>query len=763
MRAFLCALLCTVFLLSTLAPSGAEEQRAVLTLRVNTVSKQDATVTLRGDDVLVPRVDLEQAGLKGFPFNGTGRPDDLISLSSLKPGLTYHVDDVALSLDITVTPEHLGGTVVDFGPHQEIAINKPAKSAFLNYSVSTSNQTGAAVAGEFGTRVGAGMFSSTFSASGNRQYNSNITSWTFDSPQSDQRTTIGDVVTTTGDLGGTVAIAGYGVERYFGLNPDIIKTALPQITGNTLTPSTADVYVNGVLYRHEILPPGQFNFQNLPIGQGPNNTTVVVTDAFGRQQTYSNYFYGADTMLARGLSDFSYGVGILHSEFGEQTGHGPAGAARYDFGATNNLTAGGRFEMSGNTISGGPTIALRLPGGILGVEAAASRSAGESGDAAVLSYQHMDPHVSAGLSATLESPRYSSLMLQPSQDRPLVNVQLSVSRQLSNRAGLTLSYYRQQDRDNGLQGMWQLAHTLQLSQTMQLQVSESLTNGLGQKTFGVQTALNFIPPHGLAASMNATETGGHAQATLQVQRPLDAQTPSFGYTASVTGGQDGGVATFASADYRGQYGNYSVDLGSSGGLTSTAVNVAGGVVFIDGHIFPTQSVADSYALVDTGGLSGVHVTSNNIVVGRTNAHGYLLVPQLGSYMNNEIALQSSDLPMNYTVDEPMQTVAPAYRSGDVVRFGISQVRPVTGNLLVRIGTTTVIPAYGVLLLDAGAAAQRSDIGEGGEFYFDKLAAGPHRAQIEFNGGQCTFDLTVPNNVQSFIKLGTVICQNGVRS
>jgi outer membrane usher protein len=206
-----------------------------------------------------------------------------------------------------------------------------------------------------------------------------------------------------------------------------------------------------------------------------------------------------------------------------------------------------------------------------------------------------------------------------------------------------------------------------------------------------------------------------------------------------------------------------VDLGSSGGLTSTAVNVAGGVVFIDGHIFPTQSVADSYALVDTGGLSGVHVTSNNIVVGRTNAHGYLLVPQLGSYMNNEIALQSSDLPMNYTVDEPMQTVAPAYRSGDVVRFGISQVRPVTGNLLVRIGTTTVIPAYGVLLLDAGAAAQRSDIGEGGEFYFDKLAAGPHRAQIEFNGGQCTFDLTVPNNVQSFIKLGTVICQNGVRS
>jgi len=762
MRALLSLLLCSVLASASIANAGAAQQRAVLTLRVNTVVKQDATVALRDDDVLISRGDLEQAGLLGFSFNGGGKPDDLISLASLAPALTFKLDDVSLSLDITVTPDHLRSTVVNFGPHQDIALERPARSAFLNYALSTSNQTGASIAGEFGTHIGKGTFSSTFSASANSRYNSNLTSWVFDSPQSDERLTIGDVVTATGDLGGTVAIAGFGMERYFGLNPNIVKTALPQITGNALTPSTADVYVNGVLYRHEILPPGQFNFQNLPIGQGPNTTTVIVTDAFGRQQTYTNRFYGTDTLLAKGLRDFSAGAGVLHSQFGEQSSRGAAAAARYSVGLNDNVTAGGRFEAAAATLSGGPAFAFRLPGGVLGVEAAMSRSGNKSGNAAVVSYQHTDPRLGAALSVTMESPYYSSLALASSQDRALSSVQASLSRQFGTHAGLSLSYYRLQDRDNGAQSVWQVSHTLQISADMQLQISENLTSGRGSKQLGIQTALSFVPRHGLAASLSTTASAGNNAATLQVQRSMDAQTPSFGYTLSATGGSSG-IAGFASANYRGQYGNYSVDLANGSGTSSASVNLAGGLVFIDGRFFPTQSVNDGYALVDAGGLPHVRVLANNVVAGRTNAHGYLLVPELGSYMNNDITLESSDLPVDYSIDEPSRTVAPTYRSGEIVRFGIGRVRPVTGTLLVRFANASVVPAYGLLRVDASPAVQQSDIGEGGEFYFDRLAAGIHRAQVEFAGGRCSFDLTVPQTTQSFVRLGKVVCQNGVRS
>jgi outer membrane usher protein len=762
MRRWVCMLLCGALPFYPFAGASAAEQRAVLTIRVNTVTKQDATVTLREDDVLVQRSDLEDAGLRGFPFSGRGKPSDLISLSSLKPSLVFHVDDVALALDITVTPDHLSGTVVNFGPQQDITLSKPVRSAFLNYSISASNETGPAFAGEFGTHVGAGTFSSTFSAAANRQYNSNITNWILDSPQSDRRLTIGDVVTSTGDLGGTVSIAGFGLERYFGLNPNIVRTALPQITGNALTPSTADLYVNGVLYRHELLPPGQFNFQNLPIGQGPNNTTVVVTDAFGRQQTYSNYFYGADTLLAKGISDFSYGVGVLHSQLGEETGHGAAAAARYSAGLTDNVTGGGRFELSNSMLSGGPAFTFRLAHGVVAAEGALSRSGADTGEAGLLSYQYMDPEFSGGLSVTFQSPRYASLAMQSTQDRPLMNSQISISRQFSSRAGLTLSYYRQQDRDNGVQSVWQLAQTSQISDTLQLQVSETLTSGLGRKEFGVQTALNFIAPRGLTASLNTAESNGHTSGTVQIQRALDSQTPALGYALTISGGE-GSVSGFASADYRGQYGTYIADVGGSSGQTNASLNVAGGLAFVGGRLFPTQSISDSYALVDTGGLAHVRILANNVVVGRTDANGYLLVPQLGSYMNNDITIAASDTPLDYSIEEQSQHVAPAYRSGEIIHFGINRVRPVTGSLNVLLGDSGVIPSFGILQVDTGSTTLTSDIGESGEFYFDNLSTGTYHALIRFKGGECSFQLRVPESSSRFIKLGTITCANGVRS
>jgi outer membrane usher protein len=761
MRALVCALLCVCFSASSFGLASAADQRAVLTLRVNTVPKQDVTVTLRDADVLVRRSDLEEAGLRGFLFNAHGDPADLVSLSTLRPDLAYHVDDVGLVLELTVTASHLASTVIDFRSRQDVSLAKPARSAFLNYSVSTSNATGAAFAGEFGTRIGAGSFTSTLSLAANQQYRSNITRWIVDSPQSDKRLTIGDVVTTTGDLGGTVSIAGVGLQRYFGLNPDTVKTALPQITGNALTPSTADIYVNGVLYRHETLPPGQFNFENLPVSQGPNNTTIVVTDSFGRQQTYSNYFYGSETMLARGLSDFSYAVGVLHSEFGEQVGHGAAAAARYSVGISDNVTGGGRLELSRGAISGGPAFSFRLAHGILGAEASVSGAGSSVGTAGLLSYQYVDPHISGGFSFTIQSPRYASLSLQPDQDRPLTNASLSIGKQFSDRMGISVSYIRQQDRENGAQSGWLVSQTSTLSNLMQLQISESLTSGPAGRQFGVQTALNFIPKNGYAASVNASESDGRTQATVQLQRSLDSQTPALGYTLSLTGGS-GSVSAFASADYRGQYGNYIANLSAGAGQSNASLNVAGGLVFIGGHFFPTQSVDDSYAMVDTGGLGHVRILANGVVVGRTDKRGYMLVPRLGSYFNNDVSIAGSDTPLDYAIETETQRIAPLYRSGAIVRFGINRVQPVTGKLTVHIGKSTVIPAYGILEVESQGTTLKSDIGEGGEFYFDKLSSGVHHARAQFQGGECRFDLNVPQSASHFLKLGTVVCENGVR-
>lgn len=726
------------------------------------VPKNEITVTLRDDEVLVRRSDLEDAGLHGFAFNGAGKPSDLIALSALKPDLTFRVDDVTLVLDLTVQSKHLDANVVDYRPHQDLTLAKPVRSAFINYAVAASNQTGSTLSSEFGTHVGVGMFSSTLSIAASQDYRSNITRWVFDSPEKSSRLTLGDVVTSTGDLGGTGAIAGIGVQRYFGLNPNTVRTVLPDIAGNALTPSTADVYVNGVLYRHETLPPGQFTFQNLPITEGPNNTSVVITDAFGRQQTYSNYFYGANNLLARGLSDFSYGFGVLHSQFGQQIGSGPAAAGRYVAGLTDNVTAGGRLEISRAVISGGPVASFRTAGGVVSTAAALSKDASNSGSAALVSYQHMGPQITSAFSLVYQSPHYASLSLQSLQDRPTFNGTFSVAKQLDRSRGISLSYMRLHDRDDGTQSGWQLSQTALLSGTAQLQVSESLTTGPNGKHFGVETALNFIARKGLNASVTATNSGGQTQTSVQLNHAIGSETPSFGYLLSATGGA-GAPSGYAAVTYRNQFGDYSANAGLGSGQNSVSLSAAGGIVMIGGHLLPTQPVDDSYALVDTDGLANVRILANNVVVGRTNKQGLLLVPHLGSYYNNDITIASADTPLNYSIEDQTRRVAPMYRSGGVVHFGINRVRPVTGSVVIRSGKSAIVPAFGLLELTAGGTKVTSDIGEDGEIYFDKLEPGVYDALIRYKDGQCRFNMDVPKSQASFIKLGTITCEDGARS
>ena len=90
-----------------LAAAAPPVQRALLTLRVNTIAKQEITVELQGASALVRRADLDAAGLHGFPYERTAKASDWVSLDSLAPALTYRVDDTNLELDLTVTGDHL--------------------------------------------------------------------------------------------------------------------------------------------------------------------------------------------------------------------------------------------------------------------------------------------------------------------------------------------------------------------------------------------------------------------------------------------------------------------------------------------------------------------------------------------------------------------------------------------------------------------------------------------------------------------------------
>lgn len=740
-----------------LAASAPPVQRALLTLRVNTVAKSEITVELQGADALVRRADLDSAGLHGFPYERSAKPSDWISLASLAPTLAYRVDDANLELDVTVLGDHFGdGTVIDVQRHEQLALTPPAHSAFLNYAAGGASGAGLMLAGEAGARAGAGVVDATWNFASRQTTGRNMLRWSVDEPASSKRVTVGDFYTDTGDLGGTVGFAGIGSERYFGFNTGIVRSVLPGINGTVDAPSVANIYINGTLYRQEMLQPGQFNLQDLPVQNGAANMQVVVTDAFGRSQSYSKSFYASEALLAPGMTDFSYGAGVLRPSFQSAPVNGAGFAGRFAAGITTDFTAGGRVEFAGRVLSAGPNVALRLREGVLGFAGAFSNDSGARGGAGVASYQYSSPRFSIAASMRWESPQYATLSAPAAYDRPLTSANLSLGLPLGNETSVGISLLSQRFRDAGAQSQLQVSQWRTLSHRATLQITETMSSYNGSRHFGFATQINFIPRVNESASFGAASSDGRTGLTANFDRALGAQETSLGYDAAVNA-SPGNASLLGQAQYRWRYGDYIADVNIGDGANTASFNAAGGLVFIGGKFFASRPVSDSYALVDSG-VPGVRITANNIDLGRTDRRGYVLVPQLESYFGNEIAVNPADAPVNTEIAATVQRVTPMAHSGAVVKFDLRSVSTVTGVLRVRTAGTFAVPAFGVLELSLKGATRVSDIGEGGEFFFENLPAGEYRGTVRYHGGTCLMMVRVPQSPTPFLKLGTLLCE-----
>ncbi|MHB8237208.1 MAG: fimbria/pilus outer membrane usher protein [Acidithiobacillus ferrivorans] len=88
-------------------------------------------------------------------------------------------------------------------------------------------------------------------------------------------------------------------------------------------------------------------------------------------------------------------------------------------------------------------------------------------------------------------------------------------------------------------------------------------------------------------------------------------------------------------------------------------------------MFASNTINDSFAIVDTNGFGNIRVLDENRLVGRTDSAGQLLVPDLRSYDVNHLAIDPNDVPITATLPYATRNVRPPYRSGVVVKFPIS--------------------------------------------------------------------------------------------
>jgi outer membrane usher protein len=228
---------------------------------------------------------------------------------------------------------------------------------------------------------------------------------------------------------------------------------------------------------------------------------------------------------------------------------------------------------------------------------------------------------------------------------------------------------------------------------------------------------------------SSVSVSGASNGTAQVQAQ---ETPvtigDWGYQAYVSGGD--GAHEFGVVQYKSPGGLFSAGIDNTAGQSTVRLESQGALSFVDGRLFPSNTIYDSFAVVDTAPLGNVHVYQENRDVGTTDKSGHLLVPDMRSFDVNHIGIEPRDVPADADVTLDKRIVRPQDRSGVIVRFPIH----FSHSALLKLVDQTGVPIPLGSTVTLGATGSIVPIGYDGEAYVEDLS--PHnKLSIELADGK----------------------------
>lgn len=784
----------TFVLAATIPISALAMETAIVQIVLNREPKGEYFVKLTKDgDYLLRQSDLRAMGFRepaGAAEQIDGEP--YRSLRSM-PGVRFTLNEREIALEITAPPDLLAFTVLDFAPPQHARIYRPADtSAFLNYGASYAD--GAVdtlnVTSQLGARQEDFLFLTDGSytrTDGKGQWARLMSNLTLDRRDAMQRLVAGDQFATSGDLGSTVPIGGIAFSKVYRINPYFINRPTLDITGAVPLPSEADIYLDGIRVRTERLSPGEFELKNILRHGGAGAVEIVIRDMFGREQRLKYPFYAAETLLRKGLHEYSYQLGFERRELGNESFRygSPAILGFHRYGISDNLTLGLRGEAMEDLVNFGPQATLLLGrGGVATFVVAGSRDDSGTGLAGSMDYAFQGAPFSARLLLRGFTRDYATIGSRQSMTKPRYELDTGVSYNSSRLGGLSLSYtssgaYGGQDRQvasatysRGLTGSTTLLLTFR--RVMGQENANELFAGI-----------TWFPGQGHSVSTAFEKRKDADTETLQLQKntPVGEGT---GYRLAFQRSASEGSTTYSvnpflqyntpwsilSGDYKGR----TSDEGTDG---SWQLSAAGGLAYVGGYLGFSRPVDDSFGLVKVGNVGGVRVYHDNHEIGRTDATGTLFVPNLRSYYNNFMSINDKDVPINYAISDVARYISPPLRSGSCVIFGATRLQPLAGALKTRESGVLKPLEYQSFILNVNGRDLAAFTGSNGEFYLEGLPAaaddlqslgcaamdlpapagiqpGIYQGSFEYQGKRRDFSVTVPKTDAIVVELGEIV-------
>lgn len=626
----------------------------------------DGRLYARGQELAALGLDIGRMGVA---------PDQEVLLDVL-PGLRYRYTPALQEVDLSIAPALRTTYRVDARGMAPTPPATPGRGLLLNYEIYAQTRRESPLAAWSEQRYfdRRGVFSNTGTLHWNDQMNSYVrfdTNWTHSDPQTLRSLQLGDAISSSLTWSRAVRLGGLQWRRNYNLRPDLITFPIPALGGTAAVPTAVDVYINNVRRYTGNVPTGPFVLNDITGISGAGLANVITRDALGRDVSTAIPIYIDTRLLAADLSSYSVELGFLRRNYGMRSfdyERSPAASASGRYGLSDAWTVEGHAEAASGLANAGVGLLARL--GTAGVaNASLSGSTGRQHGAQVgLGYQYLDEHYSLDIQAQRQLGDHGDLASLGGAPGVRSNTRATFSLPLGQGNTASLSYIGLRYRGADTAHVASASYLMSLAGQVVLSLSAFKDFSQNQ---GVGGFANLsIALGNISAGMSVGRQNGETQLGASAVRPAD-------YGGGWGWGTQAGQARSsrygrAWGQYLGRYGEAIATVEQYSGETSASLNLAGAVALMQGTAMPARRIHDGFALVSTDGTPGIPVMHQNRVIGRTNAAGYLLVPELNAYQRNDIEIDTLSLPASASIPVSSRTVVPQARSGVLAHFPILQ-------------------------------------------------------------------------------------------
>jgi outer membrane usher protein len=763
------------------APAAAADQSEILSLTLN--GRPTGLVgEFRRCDAELCASAAELMALGFVVPASVGPPATAITLSTL-PGVRVRFDSAEQVIYVDAENAALRVTEIGGEPlFQAVPLSPSGYGAVLNYDmVANASRFGTSVAGAIDVRAFGplGVFESTAivtvvapegQSAGIRRLGS---AFTYSDADRLFRMRLGDVVTGALAWNRAVRLGGIQISSDFNLRPDLVTYPLPIIRSSTAVPATVTLLANGVQQSTASVQPGPFAVQMLPVVTGSGEVSVAVQDALGRQTIITLPFYASSALLRTGLTSYSIETGLVRENYGSTTDHYSALAANVSArrGLTDWLTGEAHGEVTEGLALAGIGSTIRV--GTLGIAnfalSGSVRSPGATADRrwggmAGIGLQRVTRHFNVSMNATFGTSGYRDISAVRGLWLPRSALGVSMGYQSGRLGAIGVSYVAR-NPFRVARSTVAAGNIAPFGDARFRIINGSYSVGIGsagslrcnayrdfanRSSYGFGCGFSaFLGHRRTIATLGGADNGGQSSRFASISRTA-LQPGDVGYRIQDFGGST--ARRSAEAEYYARWGRLTGGIAQSSGSVIGRIGLRGSLALMDGAVFASDHIYDSFAVVRTGNIGGVPVQYENRPIGVTDSKGMLLLPSLLSFQRNRISIDSSRLAPDIVVGETFAFVRPRNGSGVSVDFSVKRVHAA----IVRLHGSDDKPLpVGSIVEVAGMAVQV--VGYDGEAYLQDLQSENTLKIIKPNGASCIADLRYKPVVGDIPAIGPITC------